>query len=139
MWGFLSALVAAFCWGVAPIAAKLALRNVSPMVGMGVRSALAAIIVGAWLLPSGHVRTIANLSGRSMAWLFVEAMMATVVGDALYFYALKHSHAGQVSLIMAASPLITLLIGVLLLGEPLSVSKVIGAALVIGGLVVVSI
>jgi transporter family protein len=137
--GLFLAILAAICWGVAPVAAKLALQDVSPMIGMSVRSALAALMVLTWLIASGHYHVIAQVDGRSMTWLVIEALLATVVGDALYFSALKHSHAGQVSLIMAASPLITLLTAVLLLGEPLSEAKVIGAALVIGGLLLIGI
>lgn len=139
MWGLLLAILAAICWGLAPVAAKLALSNVSPMVGMTVRSLFAACLVGVWMAFSGHYRWVSDLGPRTLFWLLIEAILATVVGDALYFYALKQGHAGQVSLIMATSPLITLLVAVLLLGEPVTGAKMIGAMMVIAGLLLIGI
>lgn len=139
MWPMILALVAAICWGLAPIAAKLALQRVSPMIGMGARSLIAALMVSAWLLATGHFRAMPSVSGRPAVWLLVEALLATVVGDAFYFYALKHGHPGQVSLVLASSPLITLGVAVLLLGESLSTAKVMGAILIIGGLLLIGL
>jgi bacterial/archaeal transporter family protein len=139
MWVLVLALMAAVCWGLAPIAAKLALHQVSPSIGMGVRSVIAATMMTAWLLASGKYRAMPAVTGPAAAWLLVEALLATVVGDALYFYALKYGHPGQISLIMASSPLITLVIAALLLGEPLSALKVVGAVLIVGGLVLIGV
>lgn len=139
MWVFIVALMAAICWGVAPIAAKLALQKVSPVIGMGVRSVIAAVMVTSWLVATGDYRTVPSVGARSFVWLLIEALLATVVGDALYFYALKHGHAGQISLIMASSPLVTLATAILLMGEPLSAVKLMGAALIIGGLILIGV
>jgi transporter family protein len=136
----LLAIFAAICWGLAPIVAKTALRNVSTMMGMGIRSMLAAGLVMGWLLVSGRYKYAAtDLNPRSVFWFTVEALLATVVGDAAYFYALKHGHAGHVSLIMATSPLITLLTAVLLLDEPVTGIKVIGGLLIMAGLILVGV
>lgn len=139
MWGIILALMAAICWGLAPVAAKLALRGVSPIIGMGVRSIIAACMVTVWLFATGHHRMVPHLGSRSIGWFFVEALLATVVGDAAYFYALKIGQAGQVSLIMAASPLVTLVVAVLMLNEPLSLIKIAGAAMIIGGLLLIGL
>lgn len=139
MRGTLMAIFAALCWGAAPIAAKLALRNVSPMVGMGVRSAIAAGMVSVWLFTTGDYRAFPTMSSRSMAWLTLEALLATVVGDAAYFYALKHGQAGHVSLIMASSPLLTLLLSIVAFGEPTSAIKWTGAIMVVGGLLLIGL
>lgn len=139
MRGNLLAFFAAACWGLAPIVAKLALRQVSPMIGMGVRSAIAAGLVLGWLFATGRYRVTPAVTSPTMIWLAVEALLATVVGDAAYFYALKHGKAGQVSLIMAASPLITLLAAVLLLDEPLTLVNLVGAMMMIVGLLMISL
>lgn len=138
MQGTMLAVFAAICWGIAPIAAKVALRSVSPVLGMGVRSAIAAAMVTAWLLTTGSYRQAGSLGTRPMFFLALEAVLATVVGDAAYFYALKHGQAGQVSLIMASSPLVTLAVAALLLGEPLTWPKWLGAVLIISGLFLIT-
>lgn len=64
-------------------------------------------------------------------------MLATGVGDALYFYALKLGDPGQISLIMASAPLVTLVAAVALMGEPISGPKTVGALLVVAGLALI--
>lgn len=139
MWGVILALMAAVCWGLAPVAAKIALDQVSPVVGMSVRSLVAACLVSLWLVATGHYRLFSEVGLRPIAWLIIEAVLATVVGDALYFYALQHGHAGQVSLILASAPLITLMTTVWLLGEPVSSIKLVGAVMVIAGILLISV
>lgn len=132
------AILAAVCWGLAPVAAKVALHQVSPLFALGVRSALATAMVTLWLQVSGDHRLARPISGKAAAWLVVEAILATVVGDALYFYALQHGRAVQVGLVMACSPLITVLAASLLLSEPLSLLKCVGAVITVVGLILVS-
>lgn len=132
------AILAAICWGVAPVAAKIALHQVSPIIGMGVRSMIATSLVTVWLVVSGHYRMVPLIKFHSMVWLIIEAVLATVVGDALYFYALQQGKAGQIGMIMASSPIITLITADILLGETSTPNKILGAALVIGGLIIVS-
>jgi len=134
MWGVLLALIASVCWGLAPVAAKKALIDVSPVVGMAVRSIFAACLVSVWMLMTGRYRDLAETGTRALGWLIIEALLATVVGDALYFYALRNGQAGQVNLIMSAAPLFTLITAAVVLGEPVTPCKVFGAAMVIVGL-----
>lgn len=138
MWSVILATLAAICWGVAPVAAKIALSEVSPVVGMGVRSILAASVVTIWLIVTGHYRLLSYVDGSTMAWLVVEAALATVVGDALYFYALQQGAAGQIGTIMASSPIVTLVAADLLLGESTTPKTLLGAALVVAGLILVA-
>lgn len=139
MWGIMLALMAAVCWGLAPVAAKMALNHVSPIIGMGVRSMVATCLISVWVVITGHYRLVPIMSAQSMVWLIIEAVLATVVGDALYFYALKQGEAGQVSLIMASAPLITLVSAVFMLGEPITSVKLVGATMVILGLLLIGV
>lgn len=137
MWGVLLALIASVCWGLAPVAAKKALFDVSPAVGMLVRSIFAACLVSVWMLMTGQYRDLAGTGTRALGWLVIEALLASVVGDALYFYALQKGQAGQINLIMSAAPLFTLITAAVVLGEPVTPGKLLGAAMVIVGLLII--
>lgn len=138
MQGLIFAILASFCWGLAPVAAKIALNQTSPVFALGVRSALATAIVSVWLVASGNHYLAAPINAKTVSWLLIEAMLATVVGDALYFYALQRGNAIQVGLVMASSPLMTILAGSLLLGEPLTFFRFIGAIIIVLGLVLIN-
>lgn len=139
MRGFLFAVLAAICWGLAPVAAKMALHNTSSSVAMGFRSLVAASIFCLWFLATGRYRLMMEVPIRPAGWLLLEALLATVVGDLFYFFAIKHGEAGQISLIMASSPLVTLFTAMLILGETIDVWKMIGAILVVGGLILIGV
>lgn len=139
MQGLIFAILSAICWGLAPVAAKVALTHVSPIFALGVRSALATTMVTLWIEASGDQAVIQALSTKTIIWLLIETLLATVVGDALYFYALQHGKAAQVGLVMASSPLITILAASLILGEALTPLKVAGALVMVIGLLMVTI
>lgn len=139
MQGLIFAVLSAICWGLAPVAAKVALNHVSPIFALGIRSALATTMCTLWLQASGDQAIIQTLGTKTILWLLLETLLATVVGDALYFYALQAGAAAQVGLVMASSPLITILAASLLLGEPLTPLKVAGALVMVIGLLMVTI
>lgn len=62
------------------------------------------------------------------------SLMASVLTFAVYFWLLRYVPAYRMSLISFVTPLIALLIGTLLGGEPLGARTVLGAALVLGGI-----
>ncbi|HLO01488.1 MAG TPA: EamA family transporter [Symbiobacteriaceae bacterium] len=139
MQGLIFAILSAICWGLAPVAAKVALNHVSPIFALGVRSALATTMVTLWLQFAGEQAAVTSLSTKTILFLLIETLLATVVGDALYFYALQHGKAAQIGLVMASSPLITIMAASLLLHEPLTPLKVAGALVMVIGLLMVTI
>lgn len=139
MQGLIFAILSAICWGLAPVAAKVALNHVSPIFALGVRSALATIMVTLWMEATADQAVVTTLSTKTIMWLLLECLLATVVGDALYFYALQHGKAAQVGLVMASSPLITILAASLILGEQLTPLKIVGAVVMVVGLLMVTI
>jgi transporter family protein len=68
-------------------------------------------------------------------WLFLlaEGLCAALLGHYAYLFALKYGKASSVVPITAAYPVVTLLLGVFLLGEYLSPGKIIGGLLVVLG------
>lgn len=134
MWALGLALFGALCWGVAPIFGKLGLQDTDPATGLAVRTLVAASLMGAWALASGHMAEVQQIPPHAWLLLATEGLLGTVVGDLAYYASLKWGDAGEVSLVMAASPLVTLITARAVVQEAISWQKVIGAALIISGL-----
>lgn len=131
------ALFGALCWGIAPLFGKIGLR------GVGVSNALVARTIITFLFVMGltfHKPGISIWTISIKSWLFLaaEAFLATFAGDLAYYFAIKHGETGKMSLILAISPLFTITAGWLFLGEHLAPLHIIGAALVIIGLVLIN-
>jgi drug/metabolite transporter (DMT)-like permease len=67
------------------------------------------------------------------------AVFSTVLPSLLLAEAIKRIGAGQVAMIGSAGPIITIYLGVVLLGEPATAVQLLGAALVLAGVLLVTL
>lgn len=129
------AIFGMICWGIAPIFAKVGLRGVNPAAALIVRTMIAAVIVGSWMGMSGSLGSLLKgLTWQASLLLGMEAILATIVGDLAYYTAIKYGDVSVVSIIMASAPLVTVVCAVLVLGETITIWKVLGACYVMLGI-----
>lgn len=125
------------CWGIAPIFAKVGLKNVDPLSGLMLRTIMASSIVCGWVIFSGSFSKVSSIPANSWWLIAVEALLATLVGDLAYYAAIKKGDVSLVTIIMSSSPLVTILCSVLFLGEQITLLRIIGAGLVVLGIVLI--
>lgn len=133
----LLALFGMVCWGIAPIFAKLALKNVNSIAGLTIRTLFAASAVLLFTVFSGHYPAIKGIPASSWIFIAIEAILATLVGDLAYFMAVKRGNVSLVTIIMSSSPLVTILCAVLFLGEHITFLRLAGSLLVILGIILI--
>lgn len=134
---FLIALFGAFCWGLAPLFGKVGLRGLSSLDGLVARTMITVLFVAGLAIANGFIGRIGSIPLRRWLFLAGEAFLATFAGDLAYYAAIKKGEIGQTALVLAASPLITFWIGWYFLGETITPLKLIGAALIIIGVILV--
>lgn len=132
---FFLALFGMVCWGIAPIFAKIGLKNVNPMAGLALRTLFAATLVTSWVIITGSFSQIKSIPFNSWILIAIEAILATLVGDLAYYAAIKNGDVSIVTIIMSSSPLVTILCAVLFLGEQITVTRLTGAVLIILGII----
>ncbi|OPX87352.1 MAG: EamA-like transporter family protein [Pelotomaculum sp. PtaB.Bin104] len=131
------ALLAMLCWGIGPIFSKLGLIKVEPFTALTIRTvAVAGVMILAGLF-SGKLSNVAQVNWRAASFIIAEGILAALLGQLAYYYAIKGGEVSLVSPLAAAFPLITVLLAFLFLGESLSVPKVIGALLIVTGVIVI--
>lgn len=138
MSSLLLALIGTICWGIAPIFGKLGLMKADALSALCLRTLIAAGMVICWLAFSGKSPSLRYFMPSSYVFIALEAVLATLVGDLAYYAALKRGQAGSVMLVMSTSPLITLAMALVFLGEEPSWSQLIGAVLVVIGLLLIA-
>lgn len=131
------AIIGMICWGISPIFAKLGLKDLNPIAGLSVRTFFSAAVIFLWMVISGSISGLRSIPPKTLVLLIVEAVLATMIGDWAYFTALKHGSASIVMLIMACSPLVTIICSLFLFHEHLVLTNLIGACLIIVGLILV--
>jgi transporter family protein len=126
--------ITALLWGTTPILEKMGLVRVDPLVGVTIRSAIvtAGLFILTFILGKG--RELVSLDGKSILLFGASGMMAGLLGMWTYYAALKMEATSKIVPIAACYPLVTALLSTLVLHEGMSLSRVIGTALIVSGI-----
>lgn len=134
----LLSLIGMICWGIAPVFAKIGLKNIDPFTGLVLRSFITSGIIALYT-SSGHpIVKFKDITIYGLLFIGLEAIFSTLVGDIAYYAAIKKGNVSLVTMIMSASPVVTLITAMYLLGEQITITKIIGALLVILGIVLIA-
>ena len=131
---FYWALGAAVVWGIAPIFEKIGLAKIPPIPGllfrgMGVIIGTSILIAVKWDVIKPYVWPWPE----GFIFLSLGGIMASVLGQICFYHALKKGDASLVVPVGASYPLIAFILGIIFLGEKITVSKLGGMALIILG------
>jgi bacterial/archaeal transporter family protein len=127
------ALLAIFFWGSSPVLEKVALRGVSPIVGVSIRSIVVVIAMMGVAAATGEIKNIPQVRGLTLAYLAIAAISAGLIGQVFYFSALKLGQPSLVVPLVGAYPLITMILSVAFLKEAVTWPKALGAVLIVSG------
>lgn len=137
----LYAFSAALFAGLTSVVAKAGLKTLSADLGLAVRTAFVFgfILLNTWLW-TGMGKTAFALQAASWRsiWLLALSGLTTTLSWVCYYRAMKEGTVTYVSLIDKSSILVTLVLSVLLLGEPMTWRIAGGTTLILGGLLVLA-
>ncbi len=129
--GLAAGLGAGLTYALYSIFGKAALRRHSPMTTVLYTSGFGAVLLvaAAGGLPGARAATFPAISYMVAA--------PTCAAYLLYIAGLRHVEAGRASVVATLEPVVAALAGTLLLREPMSAAQWGGAALVLGGVILV--
>jgi transporter family protein len=123
--------------GVTTVIAKHGLNGISGEMGVVLRSLYVALFVGAFavfFVPMGEWQTVQR---ENLFWLAISSFTTAV--SWIYFYkALKEGDIATVTLIDKGSTVVAIVLAWLIFKETISLRIMIGAGLIITGLMVIS-
>lgn len=133
------ALVGVLCLGLAPLFGKTALNTVNPMLAFALRTVIAAVLVMLWMMSSKNYTEVFNLPLSFWLTITIEAVLAALLGDLAYFYALQSGSIHEVSLIMSCAPLVTIILSHFICDEIVTAHQLLGAVFITTGLLIISL
>ena len=128
------ALLAALAWGCAPIFEKLGLSKIPVFNGLFYRCL--GVFLGALVLMLFKFDTFKEtISHAPSGWLYlvIGGFMASIIGQIFFYHALKDGEASLVVPLGAAYPLIAFILGIIFLGEKVTLAKSFGLVFVLLG------
>ena len=135
MRSFYLAVMTACIWGLVPVIEKIGLSRLSPPAGIFVRCL--AVACGALCLLAFKPAILGELAQtppKYIALIVIGGFTANFLGQLLFYNALKGGDVSRVVPIAGAYPLISFVMGVLVLGEALTPLKVAGIGCVVVGI-----
>jgi transporter family protein len=127
-------VVTTLLWGVTPILEKIGLTKVDPVVGITIRSTVAAVGLLILTLLLGRGRALIEVDGKGFLLFGASGLLAGALGMWAYYAALKMEATSKIVPISASYPLVTALLSVLILREGVTLPRVIGTALIVIGI-----
>ncbi len=134
------AILTAICWGVGGYFEKkgLHLGNLSPTLGITLRTATAVLILGIASFPQW--KSLPQAGPKALLYMILGGgVVAGAAGMLCFYTALKGAPLTRVMPIAFTSPLFGAVMGILFAGEPLTWKTVLGLAMTIGGIVLLTI
>jgi len=136
-WIFYAILSMIFA-GLTSVIAKFGLKNVSGDTGLAVRTTFVFLLVWLNTIAFRHTRDFSQLTSKDILFLGISAVTTTL--SWIYYYrAIKMGDVSVVAVIDKASIVITLILSFWLLKEPFTWRMALAAALIISGLLVLTI
>jgi transporter family protein len=134
------ALLTAMAWGIGGFFEKkgLTLGNLSPTMGITIRTATALLILAVASYPQW--KALPQAGPKALLYMVIGGgVVAGAVGMLCFYTALKGAPLNRVMPIAFTSPLFGALMGILFAGEPLTLKTGIGMLLTLAGILLITI
>ena len=138
--GAVALLFCAVAWSIAaalsrrlPLPSSKVMSAASQMLAGGVMLAFAASALGEW--PAFHPAAVSRAAWIALAYLVVAG---SIVAFTAYTWLLHHHSPTKVGTYAYVNPVIAVLIGYFLGGEPLGPRTIVGTMLVLGGVIAIA-
>jgi len=123
--------------GFTSVIAKLGLAGISSELGLAVRTSFVFVLVIAFAALIVPRSQLATLTRANFFWLGLSGV-TTAVSWVFYYKAIKEGEVSTVALIDKGSMVVAVLLAFLILKEQITLRTIAGAALMLGGLLVIA-
>ncbi|WP_375447860.1 EamA family transporter [uncultured Fibrella sp.] len=128
-------LISMFFAGLTSVIAKMGLKDISSDLGLAVRTTVVFGLVLLNFLVFQNVREVNQLNARTVGFLAISGL-TTSLSWVFYYKAIQIGRVSDVALIDKGSIIITILLSVTLLREPVTPKLLLGGGLILIGLLV---
>lgn len=133
-------IASSMMWAVAAIQMKQ-LADVDALTLNGWMALFAApqLLVGSWLLEDGHLEAIAGAGWKGWGAVVYMAVVVTIFGYGIWMKMLSRYQVNQVMPFTLLAPVFGVVAGVVMLGEGLSLLKLLGGIITICGVAIITV
>ena len=131
MWGEVLAIMSAVTWASSTVLSAEALKKVDPIRSNAVKSFLSAVLMLPIAFAAGEMSNLSEVSIQAVLLVIAAAVIGFGIGDTLLFRSIMIVGVSRAYTITYTYPLLTMVVAVVLLGEPFHLTTLIGTALMV--------
>ncbi len=131
----LMAISAAICWAIGNVIMKAKLSALNPISLTTWQMAVSALMLAIYTFAFCEVS--ATWTPMAVACLLYNGILASALAFILWIFVLQHMQASKASISILGVPVVSVISGVIFLGEPLTISIVVGMLMVLAGIFIV--
>ena len=135
--GMVLLFVTMLLWGATPLLEKTGLKEVEPLTGVLIRSVTVTVILLVIFLAKGKMQELTKVSLKNYSLFAASGLMAGLFAMWTYYYVLKTGMTSKIVPIAAAYPLITAFMSMTVLGEQVTIQRLIGIVVTIVGIILI--
>ncbi|MCS7064480.1 MAG: EamA family transporter [Methylacidiphilales bacterium] len=132
----LYALISMTFAGFTSVIAKIGLKDISGELGLAVRTSFVFLLIMGFTAFSVPASQLAALTAHHFLWLGLSGL-TTSLSWIFYYKALKDGEVSIIALIDKGSMVVAILMAFLILKEPITLRTLLGAFLMIAGLITI--
>lgn len=136
-WGALAALGSAFTWALISLLARTLSPHFNSITINAVRTGLGGALLLAWILLTGGIGKLGQVSASSLGLLALSIILAIAVGDTVFFESTRRLGLARALTVSMTYPLIATVFAAVFLGESITLRVVASALLILGGLALI--
>ena len=121
------------CWSVYTVGSTRLISRHSPLFVTGVTMAIGAVPYVLWALPSIAAHDWRQVSPFTWGLLFFSAVLALNVSYLIWYVAVRQIGPARTAIVSNLVPLAAMAVAAVWLREPITVTKLAGAAAILGG------
>ena len=131
----LLAISAAICWAIGNVIMKAKLSELNPISLTTWQMAVSAVMLAIYTF--AFCENFATWTALSVACVLYNGILASALAFILWVFILQHMEASKASISILGVPVVSVIAGVIFLGEPLTLSIVLGMLMVLAGIFIV--
>ena len=139
--GAATVILGSLAWSVGSIYSRHAPRPQSAVMMTAIQMLVGGVFVGVIGIMIGELSTfdVAAVSARSLtAWLYL-LIVGSLIGFTAFVFLLRVSTAARVATYAYVNPVVAVILGWLLAGEAISARMLVAAAIIVGGVALITI
>jgi drug/metabolite transporter (DMT)-like permease len=138
IFGVALGLIATLSWSIGTIMVSRKKLNMNPYYGMGWQMALSSPFIMAMAFATGEYIPVTEIPAASWGGLGYLVLAGSCIAFVCFIYSMKHLPAAIASLYAYINPIVAMLIGAIVLTEPLTIDLLIGTLITILGVYIVN-